>query len=288
VGNTLFIVWRESVEGILVVGILYAWLQANPDGARGLRYLWGGVAAGLALAGLLALAVMGVYRSLSGDALDYFQLGMMLVAAGLITQMVFWMRKHGRALKKELETGLARAADEANWMGVAIIAMLAVGREGAETVIFLYGTGAEQRGLAFAQFLGAALLGFALALLTFWLLVRGGRFMSWKNFFHISETLLLLLAAGLLVGGVERMIGYDWIPALADPVWDTSFLLDDTTAAGNLIAAITGYRAHPALTLVLVYAAYWALVLGWIAISRQLSAISKTRAATPRTKPTES
>jgi len=278
VGNTLFIVWRESVEGILVVGILYAWLKAHPEGARGMRYLWGGVAAGLALAGLLALAMMGVYSSLSGDALDYFQLGMMLAAAGLITQMVFWMRKHGRALKKELETGLERAADEANWMGVAVIAMLAVGRESAETVIFLYGTGAEQHGMAFAQFLGAALLGFALALLTFWLLVRGGRFLSWKNFFRISETLLLLLAAGLLVGGVERMIGYDWIPALADPVWDTSFLLDDTTAIGNLIAALTGYRAHPALTLVLAYAAYWTLVLGGLAVS-------KTRAALPLTKP---
>lgn len=58
-GNTLFIVWRESVEGILVVGILYAWLKAHPEGARGMRYLWGGVTAGLGLAGLLALAMMG-------------------------------------------------------------------------------------------------------------------------------------------------------------------------------------------------------------------------------------
>lgn len=262
-GNTLFIVWRESVEGILVVGILYAWLKSHPQGALGMRFLWGGVAAGIALAGLLALAMMGVYSSLDGDALDYFQLGMMLVAAGLITQMVFWMRKHGRTLKRELETGLERAAGEANWMGVAVIAMLAVGRESAETVIFLYGNGIGQQGMAFAQFIGAAALGFALALLTFWLLVRGGRYLSWKSFFSISETLLLLLAAGLLVGGVEKMIGYDWIPALVDPVWDSSFLLDDNATVGNLVATLTGYRAHPALTLVLVYGAYWALVLGW-------------------------
>ncbi|MCE5181232.1 MAG: FTR1 family protein [Betaproteobacteria bacterium] len=267
-GNTLFIVWRESVEGILVVGILYAWLKAHPEGARGMRYLWGGVAAGLALAGLLALAMMGVYSSLDGDALDYFQLGMMLVAAGLITQMVFWMRRHGRALKKQLEADLDRATGEANWMGVSVIAMLAVGRESAETVIFLYGNGMGQQGMALAQFLGAAALGFALALLTFWLLVRGGRNLSWKNFFRISETLLLLLAAGLLVGGVEKMIGYDWIPALVDPVWDSSFLLDDNATVGNLVATLTGYRSHPALMLVLAYTAYWALVLGWPKISK--------------------
>lgn len=267
-GNTLFIVWRESVEGILVVGILYSWLKAHPHGARGMRFLWGGVAAGLALAGLLALVMMGVYTSLGDEAMDYFQLGIMLVAAGLITQMVFWMRKHGRTLKKDLESGLSRAAEEANWMGVSVIAMLAVGRESSETVIFLYGTGMEQHGLAFAQFIGVALLGFALALGTFWLLVRGGRFLSWKNFFRISETLLLLLAAGLLISSVEKMIGFGWLPALADPVWDSSFLLDDSAKVGNLVASLTGYRAHPALTLVLAYAAYWAFVLGWFQVSK--------------------
>lgn len=268
-GNTLFIVWRESVEGILVVGILYAWLKAHPEGARGMLHLWGGVVAGLALAGLLALAMMGVYASLDGEMLDYFQLAMMLMAAGLITQMVFWMRKHGRSLKSELETGLAQAADTANWMGVAVIAALAVGRESAETVIFLYGNGAEQHGMAFAQFFMAAVLGFVLALATFWLLVRGGRFLSWKAFFRFSEILLLLLAAGMLVGGTEKMISYGWIPALADPVWDSSLLLDDVTTGGNLLAALTGYRSHPALTLVLVYAAYWALVLLWPRMRKQ-------------------
>lgn len=262
-GNTLFIVWRESVEGILVVGILYAWLKSHPQGAAGMRYLWGGVAGGLALAGLLALAMLGVYSVLDGEMLDYFQLGMMLAAAGLITQMVFWMRKHGRTLKKELETGLTQAVATGNWMGVAVIAALAVGRESAETVIFLYGNGMEHHGVAFAQFLVAASLGFVLALATFWLLVRGGRFLSWKIFFRVSETLLLLLASGMLVGGVEKMIGYGWLPALADPVWDSSFLLDDGTGIGNLVAALTGYRAHPALSLVLLYAAYWALVVPW-------------------------
>jgi high-affinity iron transporter len=181
------------------------------------------------------------------------------------------MRKHGRTLKKEMETGLQRATENANWMGVAVIAMLAVAREGAETVIFLYGTGMSQHGMDFVQFLAAGTAGFAFALVTFWLLVRGGRTLSWKHFFLVSETLLLLLAAGLLVGGVEKMIGYEWIPALVDPVWDSSFLLDDSAAAGNLIAALTGYRAQPALTLLLVYGAYWALVLGWPRLQKRVS-----------------
>ena len=88
-GNALFIVWRESAEAMLVVGILYAWLRQRPDAAVGMRFLWGGVAAGLGLALSLAFAMLGIASSLSGTGLDYFQLAMMLVAAGLI---VDWMR----------------------------------------------------------------------------------------------------------------------------------------------------------------------------------------------------
>ena len=92
-GNALFIVWRESAEAMLVVGILYAWLKQRPDAATGMRFLWGGVAAGAALAIGLALVMLGIASSLSGAALDYFQLAIMLVAAALIVQMVFWMRR---------------------------------------------------------------------------------------------------------------------------------------------------------------------------------------------------
>lgn len=262
-GNTLFIVWRESVEGILVVGILYAWLKAHPQGARGMPYLWGGVAAGLALAGLLALAILGVSQALSPEALEYFQLGMMLVAAALITQMVFWMKRHGRTLRQDMNTQLSAAAGKADWLMVAVIAMLAVGRESAETVVFLYGNGMQQHGMDAASFVAAALLGFALALLSFWLLVRGGRFLSWKVFFRVSEILLLLLATGMLVGGVERMIDYGWLPALLDPVWDSSALLDDGSSVGHVLATFAGYRAHPTLTVALAFAAYWLFVFTW-------------------------
>ena len=112
--------------------------------------------------------------------------------------------------------------------------------------------------------------------MSFWLLVRGGRFLSWKNFFRVSEMLLLLLATGLLIKGMEKMIGFGWIPALADPVWDTAFLLDDSSTVGGLVASLTGYRAHPALTLVLAYAAYWICVVGWGQLSKQMALRKQT------------
>src|SRR4051812_23436980 len=104
--NALFIVWRESAEAMLVVGILYAWLKRRPDAAVGLKYLWGGVAAGAGLALVLALTMLGIASMLSDTAFEYFQLGIQLVAAGLIVQMVFWMRQHGRTFKKDLEADM--------------------------------------------------------------------------------------------------------------------------------------------------------------------------------------
>lgn len=259
--NALFIVWRESVEAMLVVGILYAWLRQHAHSARGLRWLWGGVAAGIGLALALAAAMLGVLVHLEGDALEYFGVAMVFAAAALITQMVFWMRRRAHGLRQALETDAAHAAQRANWFGVLVLAALAVGREGAETVIFLYGLFLEQHGLALAGFLAAAALGLVAALVTFWLISRGGRWLSWRTFFRISEVMLLCLAAALLVNGTERLIGMGWVPALLDPVWDSAWLLDDGRGLGGLAAAFAGYRAHPALFTVLVYVAYWGCVM---------------------------
>ena len=273
-GNTIFIVWRESVEAMLVIGILYAWLVSHADARAGLRFLWGGVAAGIGMALLLAVFMLKAQSEMAGAALDYFQITMMLVASALITQMVFWMRKHGRSLKRNMEAGMERAMERGNWWGMAVVAAIAVGREGAEMVIFLYGSAQAAHGMAQFRFYMACAAGLGLALLTFWLLSRGGRYCSWKVFFRFSEVVLLFLAAALLVDGADRIIGLGLLPPLVDPVWDTSWLLDDSSTAGNLVAALTGYRARPALLVLLAYGIYWVLVLILMRTTRQPSANS--------------
>jgi high-affinity iron transporter len=229
-GNALFIVWRESAEAMLVVGVLYAWLKNRADAATGIRYLWGGVAAGAGLACVLALVMLGIASSLSGNGLDYFQLAIMFVASALIVQMVFWMRKHGRTFKKDLEADMTRNARKANWWGLLVVVALAVGRETAEAVVFLYGLGAEQNGIANLPII--LVLGVGAAFATFWLLQQGTRMLSWRMFFRVSEIMLLLLAGALLVSRVERLIGLDVLPQLIDPVWDTSAMLDDSGRIG--------------------------------------------------------
>ncbi|MCM2490648.1 FTR1 family iron permease [Burkholderia glumae] len=260
-GQIIFIVWRESVEALLVVGILYAWLSnGDAQARRGLPYLWVGVAAGLLLAVGLGAALVGFTEVLSGDAQDYFQTAMVLVACVLIVQMVIWMKRHGRTLKREMEQSLQETTKTANWWGVAVLVALAIAREGSETVIFLYGLGFGQTGHVGGAQVVAVLIGFALALLTFYVLQLGGKVFSWRLFFRVTEIMLLFLGAGLFEAGVDKLIDKEILPLGIAQLWDTSSILDDSSTFGSLVATLTGYRAHPALTNLVAYLAYWAVV----------------------------
>lgn len=255
--NAFFVVWRESLEAFLIAGILFAWLKTNDDSGAGRRALFGGLAAGVGLALLLGWALLTVQDELTGQALDLFQTATLLVAAGLITQMVLWMKKHGRQMKARLHADLATAAERSGYLGVAIVAALAVAREGAETVIFLYGLaqGGDLNGL-----IVGSLAGFAGAAATAWLAAKSLARLNIGLLLRLSSLLLLILASSLLVAAVDRLIGVDWLPALLDPVWDSSALIDDATTGGKLLADFTGYRARPALTTLLVWLGYWTLV----------------------------
>ncbi|WP_296660556.1 FTR1 family protein [Paraburkholderia sp.] len=280
-GQVMFIVWRESVEALLVVGILHAWLKnGDADARRGLPYLWGGVGLGILAAIALGAALVGFTEVLSGDGQDYFQTAMVLIACVLIVQMVLWMKRHGRTLKREMEQSLEASARDANWWGVTVLVALAIAREGSETVIFLYGLGFGQSGHVDAgQYLAVA-IGFGLALLTFYVLQLGGKVFSWRHFFRITEIMLLFLGAGLFQTGIDKLIDKEILPAIVDRLWNTSMILDDSSTFGSLVATLTGYRAHPALMNLIAYAAYWAVV--WLLVRRangRAAAIGARKAA---------
>ncbi|SHI26261.1 FTR1 family iron permease [Pollutimonas bauzanensis] len=259
--QVIFIVWRESVEALLVVGILFTWLRASPAGRKGLPWLWGGVAAGLALAVALALVLLGISSWLSDEGQEWFQALMGLAACALVVQMVYWMKRHGRTLKSELEGGASRQLADSNWWGLLVLVMIAVAREGSETVVFLYGTISAGGGDAAAwQLALAGAMGFLAALVTFWLLQLGGKLITWRRFFKLTEILLLLLASSLLVSGLDHLISLEVLPALVDPVWDSSWLLDANGGLGKILADFAGYRAYPALSALLLWMLYWVIV----------------------------
>jgi high-affinity iron transporter len=258
----IFIVWRESIEALLVVGILYSWLQQS-GASSALRYLWFGVAGGITVAIALALALLNTQQFLTGDRQDIFMLVMMLTAVALIIHMVLWMRSHGRTLQTHLKQKAQEAVDHQTFWSISILVAVAIAREGSETVVFLYGMSYAQESISdWANFSSAVTIALALAGLTYYLLQAGRYWLSWKHFFRITEIMLLLLASALLLSAADRMIGLGWIPAGIDPLWDTSALLSESSRLGSMVSALTGYRAFPALTDFLVWIAFWVSITG--------------------------
>jgi high-affinity iron transporter len=264
-GNVVFIVWRESIEALLVIGILQAWLgqQGEEGRTRGRAFLWAGVGAGLIGAGLLGAAMILFGDQLDDDRQQLFQTVLMLVAVGLIVQMVFWMRRKGRTLRRDLESALQKAADTSNWWGVFTLAAIAVAREGGETVVFLAGTISAAHGAALVSASLAAAAGLGLAVLTYSALQWGSHILSWRLFFRITEVMLLLLAGALLLTAADNLTALGLLPRLSGRLWDASSLLSDGGGLGGLFSTLTGWRARPDLTELLVFLAYWG-AMAWL------------------------
>lgn len=271
----IFVVWRESVEALLVVGILHAWLAHNAADRGAMKYLWGGVAAGLLTAVALSVVLVGFAEALPPNWQDFFQASLILIACALIVQMVFWMRRHGRTLKRELEEGLSRSVNTGQWWGVFALALAAIAREGSETVVFLYGIIAAGATGHIMQTALAIVLALAAAFATYWLLQVFARRMSWRIFFRGTEIMLLCLGSALLVSAVGYLVSFGILP-YTDPVWSTRFLLSDTSSIGGLVASLTGYRSEPDIVTIATWLVYWG---GIFAAFRIESALAETRSA---------
>lgn len=260
--NALFIVWRESFEAVLIVGILFSYLKRHENHRRSLGFMWAGVLAGAALSAALAYAMQRAETELEGNALEYFQAGMLVLAAILMAQMCIWMKKHARGLKSELETGLSEVLSTKKMLGVAALTALAVSREGFELVMFFYGMSFE----AAAKGATASLVvysggGVLLTALTAFLYYRGLKFFPRKLFFQVTTAFLLVTASSFVLAATRRLVQMDALPTLRDQVWDTSWLLDERSPLGQAVSAVTGYESTPALITVLACLAFWAVTL---------------------------
>ena len=228
--------------------------RAPAERRSGRLWLWSGVGVGLIGAVGLAAALLTLGEAFGEDAQEYFQTAIVLLAAALIVQMVVWMRRHGRTMKSDLHASLNAAAEKSSWAGVFTLATLAVMREGGEAAVFLYGALAGGDGFSSSALL-SAVIGLLAAVATYEALQIGGRMLSWRSFFRVTEVMLLFLAAALLVSGADHLVSLGLLPTLSARLWDTSRLLPDSGTIGGLVAGFTGYRAKPALVELLVYGA---------------------------------
>lgn len=246
---------REGIEAALIIGILLGAVRLikRPDL---LSAVWFGALSAIILSILSAVLLTSLGLELEGTAEVIFEGFTMLIAAALLTWMIFWMSGYSLTLKAALETDIQHASHFGG-RAIFLVAFIAVLREGIELALFL--TASAFVAGSFQTLLGAV-LGLGTAVLLGWSLFASTIRLDLRRFFQVTSILLILFAAGLFAHGVHEFIEIGWLPAIVENVWDTSFILSKESVAGQLMGALFGYNPSPDLTEVIAYIAYFVAI----------------------------
>jgi high-affinity iron transporter len=269
---------REGIEAALIIGIVLGALRKlnRPEMSPA---VWYGTLSAVLVSLITGVLLTAFGLSLEGAAEQIFEGVAMLLAAGVLTWMIFWMNRQSRSIKSELEAGVNRATSAGGTRALFSLAFLAVVREGIELALFL--TAATFASDTQSTILGS-LLGLGLAILLGWGLFASTVRLNLRRFFQVTGFLLILFAAGLVAHGVHEFNGIGWIPSVVEHVWDVNPILDENSTVGLMLKALFGYNGNPSLTEVLAYLFYFvAIFFGLRWINRPVKAFG-TQAAESR------
>jgi high-affinity iron transporter len=254
----LLIVFREVFEAGLIVGIVMA---VTTGVARRGFWVAGGVAAGVLGACFVALFTGGLSELFGGSGQEVFNAGILGFAVLMLTWHNVWMSRHGRELAAEMrEAGEAVVAGSKSLTALAIVVAIAVLREGSEVVLFLYGVAASQGGANLAMVAGGfvgLILGSLVCLATYLGLVT----VPTRYLFGVTSALIALLAAGMAAQAIAFLEQADILTALDQTVWDTSWILSDSSYLGRALHTLIGYVDQPTAMQLIVYAATLAVIV---------------------------
>ena len=226
----LLIALREGLEAALVVSIIVAYLVKS-DRRDALPKLWLGV--GLAaLVPLVAGAIMTWGpKTLTSQAQEILGGLLSFVAVGLVTWMIFWMGKNARELKGELEGSLSKTlAEGGSGWGVVWIAVVAVGREGVETALFVWATVRSSIETSIMQTTAGVVTGLVLAIVLGVLIYQGAVRINLRIFFAVTGYFLIVVAAGIVAYGIGDLQEAGLLPGHTSHAWDLSSYLPANTS----------------------------------------------------------
>ncbi|MCM1970009.1 MULTISPECIES: iron uptake transporter permease EfeU [unclassified Streptomyces] len=248
---------REGLEASLVVCILIAYLVKTGNKDK-LAPLWLGVGLAAALSLAFGAGLEFGTQELTFKAQEAIGGTLSIVAVGLVTWMVFWMKRTARHLKAELHGKL----DAALAMGTGALvatAFLAVGREGLETSLFVWRS-VHAAGDGAGPLIGV-LLGIGSSILLGWLFYRGALKINLSKFFTWTGAMLVVVAAGVLAYGVHDLQEADFLPGLTDKAFDVSSAIPPDSWYGTLLKGTLNFQPDPTVLQVIVWALYLVPVL---------------------------
>lgn len=248
----LIIVFREVFEAGLIVGIVLAVTRSVP---RRNRWIGGGVLAGVAAACLVA-AFAGVLSQLfEGMGQELFNAAILAIAVIMLTWHNVWMARHGKEIAGEMRAiGQAVAEGSKSLLALAVVVAVAVLREGSEVALFLYGVAASDGGSAASLTIGGLMglaLGVAVCLLTYFGLMR----IPPRALFATTTVLITLLAAGMAAQAVAFLQRANWLTPLDTVMWDSGWLLSESSIVGRALHTLVGYTDQPTGMQIVIYLA---------------------------------
>jgi len=255
--STFVIALREGLEAALIVGILVAYI-VRTDRRQLLKPLWIGVATAIAASLGLGAILSFTSAELSSRGEELFAGLTSFIAVGLVTWMVFWMKRAARTLRDELH-GKVDNALVGGPISLALVAFFAVMREGLETALFIY-TNFKTVGAASSATVGLV-LGLALAVALGYLIYNRSVKLNLSNFFTITGVALIIVAAGVLSYGIHEFQELGWLPGADTFIWDVTPWIAKESILGSILGGTIGFDTTTSVVQFIAWSAYLVAVL---------------------------
>jgi high-affinity iron transporter len=255
---------REGVEAALIVSIICAYLARTGNPGQ-LRRVAIGVAGAVIASATLGIVIFVTLGELRSPWEQVFEGTTMLLAAAVVTAMLFWMRRQASSVAGQLQRALERVLSTGGAWSLALLAFTAVIREGLETALFLVGQATAATtsagGAGAASVLAGAAVGLAISVGLGYAFYRGSRRLNLGRFFLWTGVLLVVIAAGLLSSAVHEFVEIGWITLGAQSAFDISRTLSNDAGAGLFLRALFGYSSTPEVVALAAWGSYLVVIL---------------------------
>jgi high-affinity iron transporter len=262
---------REGVEAALIVSIILAYL-ARTENSRHFGRIWVGTGAAVAISAAVGVVLFATIGGMTPPAEQLFEGIAMILAAAVVTWMLFWMRRTAAHVKGELQAAIDRSLAEGSIWGLTALAFTAVIREGVETALFLMAqvTAASKADAGAPSTLIGALVGLAIAAMIGYGFYHGARVINLRTFFQWTGAALVFIAAGVLSRAIHELIEVAQFYGIHLPLTGTAFDISGflpheggggAAIVGELLRALFGYTSTPEWITLIVWLAYVVTVL---------------------------
>jgi high-affinity iron transporter len=274
---------REGVEAALILAIICAYL-AKTGNRRHFGKIFLGAGLAVVLSAILGIAIYVTVGSFPAPYEQLFEAATLLLATGVVTWMLFWMRRQAASVKGELQAAVDRALDDGSATALALLAFIAVIREGIETSLFLVGQAAAVAAAGAIWVLAGAVVGLLLAAVLGVGFYQGSRRLNLASFFRWTGIALVFIAGGLVAKAIHELIEIDVITFGTQTLVDLSAILPHDPESGSILGqflhVLFGYTSTPEVVTFVAWLSYVVVVL-----SLYLRPVRRAPAVSPSPEP---